>query len=122
MPAYFRGEIMKTLRQYIEEATVKHSYYTGVFAVCMAHPCIETGDAYTEDFDKKAWDMHCDRCGEDIVYTWVEYDGKIGCMSRQPIKYGVKPGTCDGGDLTPYITKYGHKYWLDEFSTYVKEN
>lgn len=112
---------MKTLKQFIEELPVKNSYFNGTCAVCFGYPCINPGDAYADDFDEAAWNMQCDNCGQDVVYTWVEYEGKISGISRQVVKYGVKPGTCDGGDLTPYITKYGHRYWLDEFRTYVKK-
>lgn len=71
--------------------------------------------------DPVALNMQCNRSGEAVVYSWLKIidDGKIISPSRQTVKYGKKPGTCDGGDLTAYITKHGVKYWLDDFIRYM---
>lgn len=105
----------KTLRQYITDAK-KNGYFThaenAFSAICVAFP--ET-DMHGDCIDLIAWSMQCDNCGETVFYTWVEYDGKITGRSRQTVKYGIYPGSYDGQDLKPYITKYGRKYWLDDF-------
>lgn len=105
----------KTLKQYIETAMNNNNFYSrgicNTAAICVALPEINMqGDIV----DEKAWNMQCDTCGANVVYTWI-YTDKILKASRQVVKYGKKPGTCDGGDLTSYITKCGRKYWLDEF-------
>lgn len=105
----------KTLKQYIETAMENNNFYShgicNTIAICVAFPEI---DINGNIIDKKMWDMQCDACGANVVYTWV-YTDKILKASRQVVKYGKKLGTCDGGDLVPYITKCGVKYWLDEF-------
>ena len=105
----------KTLKQYIETAMNNNNFYSrgicGTAAICVALP--ET-DYHGDIIDPVVRDMQCDACGGNVVYTWV-YTDKILQASRQVVKYGKKPGTCDGGDLTPYITKCDRKYWLDEF-------
>ncbi len=110
----------KTLKQYIEELTRNNAYYSyysrgicSTAAVCVAFPQTNhNGDI----IDEKVWHMQVDACGQNVVYTWVATtDNKILKASRQVVKYGKKQGTCDGGDLTPYITKCGYKYWFDEF-------
>lgn len=104
-----------TLKQYIEIAMENNSFYSrGIYntaSICMAFP--ET-DIHGDIIDKKALSIQCDACDANVVYTWV-YTDKILKASRQVVKYGRKPGTYDGEDLTPYITKCGQKYWFDEF-------
>lgn len=105
----------KTLKQYIEAAIGSNNFYScgicSTVSICIAFP--ET-NFHGDIIDQKIWDMQCDTCGANVVYTWV-YTGKILKASRQVVKYGKKQGACDGGDLVPYITKCGRKYWLDEF-------
>lgn len=104
-----------TLKQYIQKIKESGDFYSqgicNTAAICIAFP--ET-DCSGDIIDPIAWSMHCDACGANVVYTWIHTD-KIIQASRQVVKYGKKPGTCDGGDTTPYITKYGKKYWLDDF-------
>lgn len=104
------------LKQYIEKMVETRNIFSqsicNTAAICLAFPKI---DDRGNIIDKKAYDMQCNACGANIVYSWVSVDGKILQASRQVVKYGRKQGTCDGGDLTPYITKYGRKYWLDDF-------
>lgn len=106
----------KTLQQYINHAKKKRGYFahaeTAFSAICITYP--ET-DMHGDCIDPIAWSMQCDSYGETVFYTWIEYDGKIGVCSRQTVKYGKRPGSYDGQDLEPYITKYGRKYWLSDF-------
>lgn len=105
-----------TLKQYIEKMVETRNFYSqgicNMAAICVAFP--ET-DNCGNIIDQKAYNMQCDACGENVFYSWISTDDKILQASRQIVKYGKKPGTCDGRDLTPYITKYGRKYWLDDF-------
>lgn len=105
-----------TLKQYIEKMVETRNIFSqsicNTVAICLAFPEI---DDHGDTIDEKAQDMQYDTCGGNVVYTWISTDGKILQASRQVVKYGKKQGTCDGGDLTPYITKYGKKYWLDGF-------
>lgn len=105
-----------TLKQYIEKTRKDGNVFSqcicNTAAICVAFP--ET-DCHGDIIDEKAYNMQCDACGADVLYSWISTDDKILQASRQVVKYGRKPGTCDGGDLTPYITKYGKKYWLDDF-------
>lgn len=105
-----------TLKQYIEKMVETRNIFSqsicNTVAICLAFPEI---DDHGDIIDEKAQDMQYDTCGGNVVYTWISTDGKILQASRQVVKYGKKQGTCDGGDLTPYITKYGRKYWLDDF-------
>lgn len=107
---------MMTLKQYIERTEETRKFYSqsicNTAAICFAFPEI---DRRGDIIDKKAYDMQCDACGGTVLYSWISVDGKILQASRQVVKYERKQGTCDGGDLTPYITKYGKKYWLDDF-------
>ena len=95
----------KTLQDYITDAK-KGIYFalpTPAFsAICIAYPEFNNN---MHTFDDIALNMVWDHCGADIMYTWIEYDGKIGVCSRQEVKYGRKPGSYDGEDLKPYITK-----------------
>lgn len=106
----------KTLKQYIETAMKNRNFFSqgicNTVAICLAFP--ETDD-HGDIIDEKAQNMQYDVCGGNVVYSWISTDSKILQASRQVVKYGKKPWTCDGGDLTPYITKYGRKYWLDDF-------
>lgn len=105
----------KTLKQYIEIAIENNNFYSrgicSTVAICIAFPVI---NYHGNIIDPVAWSMICNANGRNVIYTWV-YTDKISKASRQVVKYGKKPGTCDGGDLAPYITKCGRKYWLDEF-------
>lgn len=105
----------KTLKQYIETAINNNNFYSqricNTTTICFAFPEIHIQGNI---IDEKAWNMQCDACGANVVYTWM-YTDKILKASRQVVKYGNKLGTCDGGDLTPYITKCGKKYWFDDF-------
>lgn len=105
-----------TLKQYIEKMVETRNTFSqsicNAAAICFAFP--ET-DYHGDIIDPVAWSMLCKNSGGKIVYSWISTDDKILQASRQIVKYGKKPGTCDGGDLTPYITKYGRKYWLDDF-------
>lgn len=90
-----------------------------VYGICnIGNLFIAYADAET---DPAAWDLSCDSCGKAVIYSWMKTidNDKIIAPSRQTVKYGKKPGTCDGGDLTPYITKYGKRYWLDDFIWYM---
>ena len=107
----------KTLKQYIEIAIKNNNFYSQIMcntaAICIAFP--ET-DWRGDIIDHVAWSMQCDAYGANVAYSWISTDdNKILQASRQVVKYGKKPGACDGGNLTPYITKYGRKYWLDDF-------
>lgn len=108
-------EIM-TLKQYIEKIEENGNIFSqsicNAAVICLAFP--ETDDR-GDIIDEKAQNMQYDTCGGNVVYSWISTDDKILQASRQVVKYGKKQGTCDGGDLTPYITKYGIKYWLDDF-------
>lgn len=105
-----------TLKQYIEKMVETRNIFSqsicNTVAICLAFPEI---DDHGDIIDPVAWSMQCDSCGGNVVYTWFDFDDNDVICSRQVVKYGKKPGTCDGGDLTPYITKYGRKYWLDDF-------
>lgn len=105
-----------TLKQYIKKMVETRNIFSqsiyNTVAICIAFPEI---DNHGDIIDEKAQDMQRDACGGNVVYSWVSVDGKILQASRQVVKYGRKQGTCDGGDLTPYITKYSRKYWLDDF-------
>lgn len=104
-----------TLKQYIEKLEKNKNFFisgiSNTAAICVAFPETDNNGDY---IDRIAWSIKCDNCGMDIVYTWIQTD-KILTASRQVVKYGRKPGSCDGEDLTPYITKYGKRYWLDDF-------
>lgn len=107
----------KTLKQYIQNMVETRNFYSqGICntaaTICVAFPEI---DCRGDIIDPIAWSMLCANSGGKIVYSWISTDDKILQASRQIVKYERKPGTCDGGDLTPYITKYGKKYWLDDF-------
>lgn len=107
---------MITLKQYIKKMEESGNFFSqgicNIAVICIAFP---QTDRRGDIIDPVAWSMQCDACGVNVVYSWIAADGKILQASRQVVKYGRKPGTCDGGDLTPYITKYGKKYWLDDF-------
>ena len=109
-------ETKKTLNDYIKDAKMSKNYFAQSLncedVICLAFP--ET-DYHGDIIDPVVWSMQCDSCGGNVVYTWFDFNGNDVICSRQVVKYGKKPGTCDGGDLTPYITKYGRKYWLDDF-------
>lgn len=97
-----------TLKQYIEKIEENGNFYSqgicgGTATVCIAYP--ETNH-HGEIIDPVAWPMQRNTCGGNVVYTWIHTD-KILQASRQVVKYGKKQGTCAGGDMTPYITKYG---------------
>lgn len=106
----------KTLNDYIKDVKMCKNYFVQSLndedAICLAFP--ETDDR-GDIIDTVAWSMLCKNSGGKIVYRWISTDDKILQASRQIVKYGKKQGTCDGGDLTPYITKYSRKYWLDDF-------
>lgn len=106
----------KTLKKYIHDMVETNSFYSqgicNMDAICFAFP--ET-DYRENTIDPVSWSMLCANSGGKIVYSWISTDDKILQASRQIVKYERKPGTCDGGDLTPYITKHGKKYWLDDF-------
>lgn len=92
------------------------------FAVCSICGIGSLFISYADtEKDPVAWDLQCDRCGEAVAYSWMKTidSDKIIAPSRQTVKYGKKTGTCDGEDLTPYITKCGQKYWLDDFIRYM---
>ena len=109
------GDRKMTLKQYIQKIKENGDFYSqgicNTAAICFAFP--ET-DYHGDIIDPIAWSMQYNNYGWNVVYTWIHTD-KIIQASRQVVKYGKKPGTCDGGDTTPYITKYGKKYWLDDF-------
>lgn len=103
----------KSLADFIREKIDARDY--AVQGICNSGSIfVAFADTYQ---DNAAREMTTLADGAEIVYSWlqtVDNDEPIA-PSRQPIKWGVKPETCDGGDLTAYITKHGVKYWLDDF-------
>ena len=101
----------KTLKEFIKMAKDGKNYGVGYTGVCGAGVGVAFADTAIDDI---AWAMACDSCGGTVVYTWMEYDGKLTGCRRQVVKYGKKPGSKDGEDLMGYVVKYGKKYWMDE--------
>lgn len=108
----------RSLIDFIQEKIEKNEYMACFPNIGIAVACEDGWYRWGESCDKIALNMYYNHHQNRILYTWIWWNGEISGAKRQVVKYGKKPGSCDGADTVGFVTKYGKKYWLDEFVRY----